>query len=106
MTLYDVDLPDLGPLGINWISPGYQYDIDWNMLPNNGTGESPLDARGQQTPDANVTTIRDTDNSFRPQVHQPTSLVIVTSSRDKAQSTQTPRSAGTEYYVGGDGSLD
>lgn len=104
VTLYDVDLPDLGPLGINWISPGYQYDIDWNMLPNNGTGKSPLDPRGQQTPDAIIQTTHDMDHGFRQQTHQPTSLVIETSSCDSAQSTQTPLTASAEYYVNGDGS--
>ncbi|EUC42776.1 hypothetical protein COCMIDRAFT_102584 [Bipolaris oryzae ATCC 44560] len=104
VTLYDVDLPDLGPLGINWISPGYQYDIDWNMLPNNGTGKFPLDPRGQQTPDAIIPMVHDTDRSFRQQTHQPTSLVIETSSCDSVQSTQTPLTASAEYYVNGDGS--
>lgn len=104
VTLYDLDLPDLGPLGINWISPGYQYDIDWNMLPNNGTGKSPLDPRGQQTPDAIIPTVHDMDHSFRQQTHQSTSLAIETSSCDSAQSTQTPLTASAEYYVNGDGS--
>jgi hypothetical protein len=104
VTLCDVDLPDLGPLGINWISPGYQYDIDWNMLPNNGTGKSLLDPRGQQTSDAIIPTVHDMDHSFRQQTHQPTSLVIETSSYDSVQSTQTPLTASAEYYVNGDGS--
>ncbi|EMD96322.1 hypothetical protein COCHEDRAFT_1167433 [Bipolaris maydis C5] len=104
VTLYDIDLPDLGPLGINWISPGYQYDIDWNMLPNNDTGKSPLDPRGDQTPDAILPAVHDMNHSLRQQSHQTTSSVIETSNCDSAQIMQTPLTASAEYYVNGDGS--
>lgn len=97
VTLCDVDLPNLGPLGINWISPGYQYDPDWNLIPNDGIGTTQYYRLEQQTHlhlSADETCQR--SHGFTPSLD--TSI-----SGDSAQTPQTSGSIGGEYYVDGDG---
>lgn len=56
--LCDVDLPRLGPLGINWISPGYQYDMDWDMMPNNVAASSQAHSAEKQTSQVSITGVQ------------------------------------------------
>jgi hypothetical protein len=102
--LCDIDLPDLGPMGINWISPGYQYDLDWDMMPNNGATISQAHNVEEQAIRVPVTGLHLPDDGTEQQAHQATPSPITAQSCSSGQTTLTPHSAGGEYYVDGDGS--
>ena len=104
--LCDVDLPGLGSLGINWISPGYQYDLDWDSLPN-PSATATQTVQSSPSADLPAVGIGLRTNSHGQDLQRilqtsPSSNTVQTC--NSAQSKATPGSAGGEYYVDGDGS--
>lgn len=103
VTLWDIDLPNLGPLGINWISPGYPYDMDWSEVPDDGAVSSQYDQVERHAPRAVITPIEYLDNEAGQHNQNATPSSITRQSCDSAQTTQESRSTGGEYYVDGNG---
>lgn len=99
----DIDLPNPGPLGINWISPRYPYDLDWSQVPDDGAMSLQYDQVERHAQHAAVTPMEYLDNESIQHIRRATPSSITRQSCSSAQSTQKSRSAGGEYYVDGNG---
>jgi hypothetical protein len=106
VTICDVYHPSLGPLGINWISPGYQYGLDWNMIPDDDIRSSQFHQLERQVSRATFSTIHRTNNELCQQSQGLTRTLMTSLSCNSAQTTRDSSSTGGEYYVDGDGPRD
>lgn len=101
-TMCDVEMPGLGPLGINWISPRYQYDMDWNIMPDEGAIGPQIDQLEPRASHGTVSDVRYVVNGSIQQLQQATPSIIIPSC-DNAQTAITTSSVSGEYYVNSDG---
>lgn len=95
----DIDLPGLGPLGINWISPGYRYDLDWDIMPNSHVVASQVHNVAEHVPCTSDGMPQSNNIGTRIEASSSTTA----QSPHSVGSAMTPRSSGREYYVAGDG---
>lgn len=99
----DIAIPGLGPLSINWISPGYQYDATWDLIPGTNvetTHANDFDGQGPQRDFG----LADFDHHpQRPQAQAITPASVTTQSCGSTHNATTPESTRREYYVDGDG---
>lgn len=97
------DQPDLSALGVNWLSPQYQDDIDWDAILGSFTSSAQLhqDSRVSE-PRVDMTTGRTTEyeGNTNHQLHDTLQHVPVC---PRTVSATTPTSIENIYYVDGTG---
>jgi hypothetical protein len=104
--LGDFNQPGLGPLGVNWMSPQYQDDIDWDAIlvgfPRMQSGERQQNLCSQMA--VETVTHYDSDHHQQPQqVAQSALEPDIAGSSNDTGSSATPKSTENIYYVDGTG---
>jgi hypothetical protein len=104
--LDDFNQPGLGALGVNWISPQYQDEIDWDAIlvgfPRTHDGERQQDISSQVA----LETVNGFDSNLHQQpqqVLQPTLESDIARSSNDTASSATPKPTENIYYVDGTG---
>lgn len=98
------DQPNLSALGVNWISPQYQEDVDWNAILAGFNTNSQL---GEETRNEVVIQVEPTHavdlHQQQQQSQQQSHEVETTQSPNFTVSGASSKSADNAYYVDGDG---